>query len=83
MALRILDACINCDVCTPECPNEAIAMGPEIFEIDPGKCTECVGHHESPRCIDVCPVDCIEPDPHHTEPPEALLAKARRLGAPA
>ncbi len=83
MALWILDACINCDVCTPECPNEAIAMGPEIFEIDPARCTECVGHHESPRCIDVCPVDCIEPDPHHTEPPEALLAKARRLGAPA
>jgi ferredoxin len=83
VALRILDACINCDVCTPECPNEAISMGAEIFEIDPGPCTECVGHHESPRCIDVCPVDCIEPDPQHREAPADLLAKARRLGATA
>jgi ferredoxin len=83
MALQILDACINCDVCTPECPNEAIGMGPEIFEIDPTRCTECVGHHDAPRCIDVCPVDCIEPDPHHREEPADLLAKARRLGATA
>jgi ferredoxin len=82
MALRILDTCINCDVCTPECPNEAISMGPEIFEIHPDKCTECVGHFDTPQCIEVCPVDCIEPDPEHAENPGALLAKARRLGAP-
>ena len=30
MALMITDECINCDVCEPECPNEAISMGPEI-----------------------------------------------------
>ncbi|NNF15459.1 MAG: 4Fe-4S binding protein, partial [Gammaproteobacteria bacterium] len=29
MALKITDECINCDVCEPECPNEAIYMGPE------------------------------------------------------
>ncbi|MEN3294916.1 MAG: hypothetical protein V7642_4169, partial [Burkholderiales bacterium] len=29
MALMITDDCINCDVCEPECPNEAIYMGPE------------------------------------------------------
>ena len=30
MALMITDDCINCDVCEPECPNDAIYMGPEI-----------------------------------------------------
>jgi ferredoxin len=47
MALMITDDCINCDVCEPECPNEAIYMGPQIYEIDPDKCTECVGHFEN------------------------------------
>ena len=37
MALIITDACINCDVCEPECPNEAIAEGTRIYEIDPSK----------------------------------------------
>lgn len=59
MALMITDACINCDVCEPECPNEAIYQGVEIFEIDPKRCTECVGHYEQPQCVEVCPVDCI------------------------
>ena len=34
MALLITDECINCDVCEPECPNDAIYMGVEIYEID-------------------------------------------------
>jgi ferredoxin len=37
MALMITDECINCDVCEPECPNGAIYMGLEIYEIDPNK----------------------------------------------
>ena len=40
MALIITDQCINCDVCEPECPNDAIFAGEEIYEIDPLKCTE-------------------------------------------
>ena len=44
MSLFITDECINCDVCEPECPNNAISQGPEIYEIDPDLCTECVGH---------------------------------------
>ncbi len=59
MALIITDECINCDVCEPECPNEAISQGEEIYEIDPNKCTECVGHYDTPQCVEVCPVDCI------------------------
>ena len=27
MALMITDECINCDVCEPECPNDAISQG--------------------------------------------------------
>jgi ferredoxin len=75
MALRITDQCINCDVCEPECPNGAISMGPEIYVIDPRKCTECVGHFDHPQCQEVCPVDCIPLDPDHAESREALAAK--------
>ena len=59
MALLINDDCINCDICEPECPNEAIFMGESIYEIDPNRCTECVGHYDTPQCQEVCPVDCI------------------------
>lgn len=59
MSLLITDECINCDVCEPECPNEAIYQGESIYEIDPNKCTECVGHYDAPQCVEVCPVDCI------------------------
>lgn len=59
MSLLITDECINCDVCEPECPNDAITQGDEIYEIDPSRCTECVGHYDEPQCKEVCPVDCI------------------------
>jgi ferredoxin len=79
MALMITDECINCDVCEPECPNQAIYLGPEIYEIDPGKCTECVGHFDEPQCVQVCPVACIPVNPQHIEGQESLWAKYRRL----
>lgn len=79
MALLITDECINCDVCEPECPNDAIYMGEEIYEIDPHKCTECVGHFDVPQCKEVCPVDCIPLNPAFTENHETLWAKYRRL----
>jgi ferredoxin len=81
MALKITDQCINCDVCEPECPNDAISMGPEIYVIDFRRCTECVGHFEAPRCVEVCPVDCIPLDPEHVESREELMAKYRALNA--
>ena len=65
--MMITDECINCDVCEPECPNDAISMGTEIYVIDPKKCTECVGHFDEPQCIQVCPVECIPRDPDHLE----------------
>ena len=79
MALMITDECINCDVCEPACPNQAISMGAEFYQIDPGKCTECVGHFDEPQCVVVCPVECIDPDPDIPETHEQLLAKLRRL----
>ncbi|HUJ01494.1 MAG TPA: YfhL family 4Fe-4S dicluster ferredoxin [Usitatibacter sp.] len=79
MALKITDQCINCDVCEPVCPNGAISMGEDIYVIDAARCTECVGHFDKPQCQEVCPVDCIPPDPDHVESREALLEKFRRL----
>lgn len=81
MALKITDACINCDVCEPECPNDAISQGPEIYVIDPKRCTECVGHFDAPQCVQVCPVDCIPLDPDHAETREELMDKYQRLTA--
>jgi ferredoxin len=83
MALIITDECINCDVCEPECPNEAIFLGPEIYEIDPRRCTECVGHFDEPQCVQVCPVACIPVNPQFVEDRETLWQKYRRLQAQA
>jgi ferredoxin len=79
MALIITDECINCDVCEPECPNDAIYMGVAIYEIDPNKCTECVGHFDEPQCVQVCPVSCIPVNPEFVEDQETLWQKYRRL----
>lgn len=79
MALLINDLCINCDVCAPACPNEAITMGAEIYQIDPHRCTECKGHHDEPQCMEVCPVECILQDPAHAETEEELMDKFRLL----
>jgi ferredoxin len=81
VALMITDDCINCDVCEPACPNGAISMGELIYQIDPDKCTECVGHFDEPQCQQLCPVACIPLDPQHTETPSQLQAKFIRLQA--
>ncbi len=81
MALMITDECINCDVCEPECPNEAIYQGELIYEINPEKCTECVGHFDMPQCVEVCPVDCIPKNPNYLETQDILLLKYQHLQA--
>ena len=81
MALMITDECINCDVCEPECPNDAISQGPEIYVIDAAKCTECVGHFDKPQCREVCPVDCIPVNPDCVETREELTLKYEALMA--
>ena len=80
MALIITKRCINCDMCEPECPNEAISMGAEIYQIDPMRCTECVGHYETPTCQLVCPIDnTIAIDPAWVESNEQLWDKFVQL----
>jgi len=79
MSLLISDLCINCDVCAPACPNTAISQGEVIYEIDPARCTECVGHFDEPQCVVVCPVECIDLNAGNPESHETLLAKYRAL----
>ena len=79
MSLLINELCVNCDVCEPVCPNKAIALGEEYYVIDPALCTECVGHHDEPQCVEVCPVECIIVDPECTESRAALELKYRHL----
>jgi len=79
MALYITDECINCDVCEPECPNDAIFQGELIYEINHASCTECVGHFDEPQCEVVCPVDCIFVDPKHEETNKQLKDKYEKL----
>jgi ferredoxin len=79
MALMITAECINCDVCEPECPNDAISMGEDFYQIDPKRCTECVGHFDEPQCVAICPVACIPVSPDHVESRETLLQRFNRL----
>ena len=83
MATIITEECINCGVCEPECPNEAIDDGTkggvDIYYIDPDLCTECVGFHGEEACQEVCPVDCCVPDEDRKESEEELLEKAKKI----
>jgi ferredoxin len=79
MATHITADCINCGACEPECPNEAISEGEEIYVIDPELCTECVGFYDHEACQAVCPVECCLPDPNHVEDEPTLIDRAKRL----
>jgi len=79
MAYKITDECISCGACEAECKNQAISEGETSYVIDPDRCTECVGYHDSPKCVEVCPVEAPQPDPDHVESKEQLLEKWRKL----
>ena len=79
MATMITEECINCGACEPECPNEAISEGDDIYIIDPSRCTECVGHHDEEQCAAVCPVACCVPDPNNEETESVLFGRAKAL----
>jgi ferredoxin len=79
MAYTITDECNLCDKCVDPCPNDAITEGDDIYIIDPNKCTECVGHFDTPQCVEVCPVECIPKDPDNEETEDQLWEKYRRL----
>jgi ferredoxin len=81
--MKILEDCTSCAACEPECPNGAISHDEEadLFVIDPMRCTECVGEHDEPQCVEVCPLDCIVPDPARAETRDQLEAKHARIHA--
>jgi ferredoxin len=79
VAYKINEECISCGACESECPNKAITEGSERFEIDPAKCTECVGAFNESQCAAVCPVEACVPDPAHKETKEQLQAKYKKL----
>jgi ferredoxin len=79
MALTINDDCTSCDACPEKCPNKAISVEDSKYIIDPAKCTECVGAHDEPQCMVVCPADCIIPNPDFKETPEQLMEKYHSL----
>jgi ferredoxin len=79
VALLITEECITCHACEPECPNSAISLGPDIYEIDPTLCTECVGFSDAPQCAYVCPIDVCVDDLQRRESEEVLFERALRL----
>jgi len=79
MATHITQDCINCGACEPECPNQAISEGEEIYVINPDLCTECVGFYDHEACQAVCPVECCLPDPNHDESESDLIVRALKL----
>jgi len=81
VAILITEECISCHACEPECPNGAITLGDEIYEIDPMLCTECVGFSDTPACAYVCPIDVCVDDPDRRETEDELFARALRLHA--
>lgn len=79
MALKITIECTNCAACEPECPNDAISQGDEIFLIEPSLCTECIGAFDESQCVAVCPADCISLDEEVKETPQQLLTKYNKI----
>ena len=79
MSTYITEECINCGACEPECPNEAISEGEDIYVIDANLCTECVGFHDYEACQAVCPVECCLPNPNNVETEQALYDRAVKL----
>jgi ferredoxin len=79
VAVKIIDTCISCGACEPECPNEAITAGDSIYVIDPIKCTECYGFYGESQCISVCPVECIIQDEENPDTIESLVEKFNAL----
>jgi len=79
MATYITEDCINCGACEPECPNQAISEGEEIYVINPELCTECVGFYDHEACQAVCPVECCLPDEEKRETEDILVKRALQL----
>ncbi|MCY6957103.1 4Fe-4S binding protein [Clostridium brassicae] len=56
MAFKIIDSCVSCGACEPECPVNAISQGEHYYVIDPNTCIDCGA------CANVCPVGAPVPE---------------------
>lgn len=54
-------------------------LSDQLYFIVPEKCTECVGFHDEPQCVSVCPVDCCVDDPDHRESKDEMMARKQQL----
>jgi ferredoxin len=50
-----------------------------VYYIVTEKCTECVGYHDEPQCISVCPIDCCVPDDNNIETLDELKDKKKSI----
>ena len=55
------------------------ATSNDSYYVVTDKCTECVGFHDEPQCVSVCPVDCCQHDENHVETKEELEIKKQSL----
>jgi ferredoxin len=53
--------------------------GLPTYDVDPARCTECVGHFAWPRCASYCRLNAIQMDPEQFESRTTLLRKWRKL----
>lgn len=58
--ITIDSSCINCDMCVPECPQDAIFIGQQHYQIDEDLCVQCEGFYDKPTCVDVCPIAAVK-----------------------
>lgn len=58
MSLMITEFCVNCEMCVPECPNNAIYFDDikKSYSINQVSCTECMGYYRIPNCKKICPI---------------------------
>jgi ferredoxin len=81
MAMEILAGrCADCRLCIELCPVSAIQPPDRsrhrlTTEIDPERCTECVGHFAWPRCVAFCRVGGIVKNLDRIENRTSLVAK--------
>ena len=61
MAMKIIEElCTACGDCEPECPTESIQPKRGLYFIEESTCTACEGDFDSPRCVEICPIDqCV------------------------
>jgi len=55
------------------------ALSDDYYYVVPAKCTQCVGFHDEPACISVCPTEAIVIDEDNPETQEELQNKYNTL----